>query len=29
LKITDSDGQTRWLKESSAIVAYFRERFAA
>ena len=29
LKITDSDGQTRWLKESSAIVAYFRERFPA
>jgi len=29
LKITDSNGQIRWLKESSAIVAYFRERFAA
>ena len=29
LKITDSNGQTRWLKESSAIVAYLRERFAA
>ena len=29
LKITDNNGQTRWLKDSSAIVAYFRERFAA
>lgn len=27
LRITDGDGQTRWLKESSVIVAYFRERF--
>lgn len=29
LKITDHNGQTRWLKESSAIVAYVRERFEA
>ena len=29
LKITDHNGQTQWLKESSAIVAYFRERFEA
>jgi glutaredoxin len=29
LKITDTDGQTRWLKDSTTIVAYLRERFAA
>ena len=29
LKITEADGQTRWLKDSAAIVAYLRERFAA
>ena len=29
LKITDHNGQTRWLKESSAIVAYVCERFEA
>jgi glutaredoxin len=29
LKITDHNGQTQWLKESSAIVAYFRARFEA
>ena len=29
LKITESDGQTRWLKDSAAIVVYLRERFAA
>jgi glutaredoxin len=29
LKITDSNGQTRWLQDSSAIVTYLRERFAA
>ena len=29
LKITDANGQTEWLKESSAIVGYLRERFAA
>jgi glutathione S-transferase len=29
LKITDHNGQTQWLKESSAIVTYFRERFEA
>jgi len=29
LKITDSNGQTRWLQDSNAIVAYLRERFAA
>ncbi len=28
LQITEADGQTRWLKDSSAIVAYLRERFA-
>ena len=27
LKITDSQGQTRWLQDSAAIVAYLRERF--
>ena len=29
LKITDSNGQTRWLQDSNAIVAYLRERFVA
>ncbi len=29
LQITEADGQTRWLKDSGAIVAYLRERFAA
>ena len=29
LKITEADGQTRWLQESDAIVGYLRERFAA
>ncbi len=29
LKITDSNGQTRWLQDSAAIVAHLRERFAA
>ena len=29
LKITEADGQTRWLQESDVIVAYLRERFAA
>ena len=28
LQITDTNGQTRWLQDSGAIVAYFRERFA-
>ena len=28
LKITEADGQTRWLQDSGAIVAYLRERFA-
>jgi glutaredoxin len=28
LRITEADGQTRWLKDSAAIVAYLRERFA-
>jgi glutaredoxin len=28
LQITETDGQTRWLKDSAAIVAYLRERFA-
>lgn len=27
LRITDANGQTQWLKESSAIVAYLRGRF--
>jgi glutaredoxin len=27
LKITDNNGQTRWLQNSNAIVAYLRERF--
>jgi glutaredoxin len=29
LKITEANGQTRWLQDSGAIVAYLRERFAA
>ena len=29
LKVTDAGGQTRWLYESGAIIAYLRERFAA
>ena len=29
LKITDSNGHTRWLQDSKAIVAYLRERFGA
>jgi glutaredoxin len=29
LKITDANGQTRWLQDSGAIVAYLRERFTA
>ena len=29
LKITEANGQTRWLQDSSEIVAYLRERFAA
>ena len=28
LKITNSNGQTLWLQDSAAIVAYLRERFA-
>ena len=28
LQITEANGQTRWLKDSAAIVAYLRERFA-
>ncbi len=28
LRITEANGQTRWLKDSGAIVAYLRERFA-
>lgn len=27
LKITEADGQTRWLQDSNAIVTYLRERF--
>ena len=27
LQITDANGQTQWLQESGAIVAYLRERF--
>ena len=27
LKITESNGQARWLQDSNAIVAYLRERF--
>jgi glutaredoxin len=29
LKITEADGQTRWLQDSAAIVAYLRERFGS
>ncbi len=29
LKITEANGQTHWLQDSTAIVAYLRERFAA
>ena len=29
LQITEAHGQTRWLQDSSEIVAYLRERFAA
>ena len=29
LKITEANGETRWLQDSNAIVAYLRERFAA
>jgi glutaredoxin len=29
LQITETNGQTRWLQDSAAIVAYLRERFAA
>ena len=29
LKITDSQGQTQWLRDSTAIVAYLQGRFAA
>ena len=29
LQITEANGQTRWLQDSTAIVAYLRERFAA
>jgi glutaredoxin len=29
LQITEANGQTRWLQDSGAIVAYLRERFAA
>jgi glutaredoxin len=28
LKITEANGQSRWLQDSDAIVAYLRERFA-
>ena len=28
LRITETDGQTRWLKDSASIVTYLRERFA-
>jgi glutaredoxin len=28
LKITEANGQARWLQDSDAIVAYLRERFA-
>ena len=28
LKITEANGQTRWLQDSTTIVAYLRERFA-
>lgn len=29
LRITEANGQIRWLQDSGAIVAYLRERFAA
>ena len=29
LQITEAHGQTRWLQDSTEIVAYLRERFAA
>ena len=29
LQITEANGQTRWLQDSAAIVAYLRERFVA
>lgn len=29
LQITEANGQTRWLQDSAAIVAFLRERFAA
>jgi glutaredoxin len=29
LKITEANGQTRWLQDSTEIVAYLREQFAA
>jgi glutaredoxin len=29
LKITEANGQVRWLQDSKTIVAYLRERFAA
>ena len=29
LKISEANGQTRWLQDSDAIVAYLRERFAS
>lgn len=29
LKIIDANGQVRWLQDSTAIVTYLRERFAA
>jgi glutaredoxin len=29
LKITEANGQVRWLQDSNAIVAYLRERFTA
>ena len=28
LKITEANGQTRWLQDSAAILTYLRERFA-
>ena len=29
LKITEADGQSRWLQDSTEIMAYLRERFSA
>ena len=29
LKITEANGQTRWLQDSNAIVAYLRESYSA